>query len=128
MAHSVETSIPWPQPTEDDLGFWSAANPTRFTVPQGVRLIKVVAQVAFQNGPNGDRRVRAFLNNNTVGYGLPAMRVTAGSNVDLTILNVSGSPIPVVPGDYVEIRASQNNNTTLNLAQFDTWASVEVVR
>lgn len=117
----------------DTSGFWSAGQPTRLTIPQGVSLVKLAAGICASN--IADNFCDFAIHKNGVtspspGYpGIPFIRQRAMSgNFPDAFLNITSGIIPVIPGDYFQVHFRFLADTLVDLYQAYTWFSLEVVR
>ncbi|WP_439596449.1 hypothetical protein [Falsiroseomonas sp.] len=128
IPNAVETAVPWPAPIYDDVGLWSAAQPTRITIPAGVSRIRVATQVTWNNTATGDRKMRVLRGTTDEGNGLPAQRLPSAGADDVTILNAVGGIVPVTPGEYLRLMVFHDHGFPLNLRQRNTFLHVEALR
>lgn len=97
VAAGVPTVPSWPLPVLDTFGFWSVANPGRFTIPAGVEIIRLDAN-AVALASTTQRIFVRFVHNGVfrgayTNYGAAG---TAGANT-------SSGPMVVNAGDFVEL-------------------------
>jgi hypothetical protein len=113
----------------DDIGAYNGSNPERLTVPAGVSLVRLTAQVRFPD--DGDN---AFLNlairkNGTAAH-TDRGRTTINRNVSgvVSTLAARTPALAVSPGDYFDVFVS-GNDTDHNAALADlTWFTMEVLQ
>ena len=103
---------------------------TKLTVPAGVSVARVSAQVVFYDNNVGARRA-TFLKNggeafagNSYSY-LPA--VTGGFT---TTVRLNSAMLSVSPGDYFELRLYQSSGGALNIETSSalTWFAMEIIK
>ncbi|HEX8830518.1 MAG TPA: hypothetical protein VF705_05095, partial [Longimicrobium sp.] len=103
----TETPIPFTEEALDTDGFWTAAQPARFTVPAGrAGVYMVVARGVFGAGPSAVR-ISGFRKNGAVG-GLTRVE-GAGSSLAATATEI----VRLEENDYVEMRVYQESGATL---------------
>lgn len=117
----------WDTAAYDTDALWSAASPGRFTIPAGVKKVRLSAGLAA-NGTvfaSNDTMVLSFRKN--------GVRFQGGQG-DSKDIGVWGDPaistdspvIPVVPGDYFEVRYNSQNATGKSM-HTDSWFAIEIV-
>lgn len=123
LASGVLTPVAWDLATWNVGGFWTAASPTRLTVPN-VPIYKLQLKAGVQILGTTTAFLMAFqLNGGGPVNGIPQFNSPGGLNASATI----DGTILISPGDYVEliVRAT---GAGLTLAQFVTFADVEVLQ
>lgn len=117
--------VPWDTTLYDTDAFWSIASPGRFVIPQGVTKVRLSAAMSPDGSVLGS-------NNDTLGFRKNGERFPgeAVSGRELGYadvgLSITSPVIPVVPGDFFEVRYS--NSTTGNKAwSVHSYFSIEVV-
>ena len=114
-----------------DVGGWheSVTNPSRLTVPAGVDWVRISAQVMWTQNKVG--QIQAVVLKGgvaTANIGLPYSYLTAASGSDGWFTNIlTSGPLPVVAGNYFEIRVWQNSGGNLDIAAGNTWFAIEKV-
>jgi uncharacterized protein YaiE (UPF0345 family) len=122
------TPVPWQDVDYDTSGFWSAGNPSRLTIPAGVKKVRLHTNLQFASA-TFTSATNAFVNflkngsNNFRGNGLASN--TSGYQ-DSGFTAVSGV-IPVVAGDYFEVRWQASRAGTAVLVAASSQFSIEVV-
>lgn len=93
---STTTILTWPLPVFDTLGFWSAAAPTRITIPVGIEIVEFTAGWRGETNTLGGLQIPLLLKNGVeiarqeITYnGAPAAGLVRGA-------------IPVIAGDFFE--------------------------
>lgn len=108
---------------------FSAANPTRLTVPTGFSHAKVVCSIDFAAG-SGQVTVLIAKNGVTTDtIGLTRFIDDFGTNHGFLVAWVESSLIEVVSGDFFEIYVEQNSGAALNVNGSNrSWASIELTQ
>lgn len=105
----IETVLPFGQVGPDSGGFWSAAQPTRLTIPSGAGgVYLVVAHGVFSGGAEANR-ITGFRLNGTSILGLSRL-VGAGSSIAVVATQI----VRLQDADYLEMRMYQDSGATLN--------------
>ena len=105
----AETPLPFGQVGLDSDGFWSAAQPTRLTVPRGHGgVYLVVAHGVFGAGAESSR-VTGFRLNGGAIVGLSRL-VSGGSSIAVAVTQM----VRLQESDYLEMRMYQDSGATLN--------------
>lgn len=117
----------WSTEQFDEGDWWSAANPSRLTVPAGVTKVRVLGSVVFAANATGIRQV-VILKNGANFAGRPATGYNASSSGNYTTFMASGV-LDVTPGDYFEFRVYQSSGGALNVLALDSsnWFGIEEV-
>lgn len=90
------TAVPWNDPILNPAGFWSAGEPTRLTVPDGVAVVQVTCGFRFDGALNG---VAILFIRNQDGDNVAELREVSNG---VKSLQCTSAPTPVVPGDWFE--------------------------
>lgn len=106
-----------------------ASNITRMTVPAGVSVVVLGAQVAWEPNATGSRKWRVLQNGSIEGAGRPAARVPNAGPSDITTAAAIGWEIPVTGGDYFELLQVQDSGTALPIrTSGNTWFGMKIIR
>lgn len=96
----------------DTDGWWSPANPTRLTVPDGVAFVMAAGQLKTNLNMSGVNRITVRMNGSAAARSINTWTVSGGQ-----WLNVATGPIATAPGEYLELTArlagSQNSSGTV---------------
>ena len=116
--------VPWQSALYNTSGFWNPTNPTRLTVPKGVKMVKIAANVLWAANDTGSRLLRVKQNGNYMP-GLPyVLKTTKGT----AATQGSSGAIPVKEGDYFELEVRHEAGVEIDFrADPYTWFSIEVV-
>ena len=116
--------VPWESALYNTSGFWNPTNPTRLTVPKGVKMVKIAANVLWAANDTGSRLLRVKQNGNYMP-GLPyVLKTTEGT----AATQGSSGAIPVKEGDYFELEVRHEAGVTIDFrADPYTWFSIEAV-
>lgn len=132
IPNAIETVITWPVPQDDTDNTWSPLQPSRLYIPVGVTKFKATYQVCFEANSSGGRKSRLLINSAIEGNGLPAVRDSSGSALDVTLQNASGAVYDItdaglVPNGshYIDLRVVQESGGPLNLRNGLTWINIE---
>ncbi len=121
----ARTVIDWDSPIYDTSNFWSADNPSRLTVPQGVSKVRLTTFISWQSNNDGERTVHISIYGVTQWLGMAADRRAASGYSETTI---STPVVEVIAGDYFEVIVTQNSGVTLDvLYDRGTTFSIEVI-
>lgn len=93
--------------TQNDLGMWSASNPTFLTVPAGVYKVRLTANVVWAAGPGSNGLIQLHKNRAAI-----LASVSAGNGPYQTI---TSQVLKVNPGDFFEIFAQYFLGGTLDV-------------
>lgn len=128
IASATDSLVLFDTEVVDNDGLWSAANPSRFTIPQGWSKVRLTAQVLFQANAAGIRQLRLLRNGITGGVpGMPnVVHQPTSAAFDWPVHFASG-PIEVAAGDYFELRVRQESGgaLTLTTGAANTWFTIE---
>lgn len=120
------TTLQWGTEVYDTDNIFDPANPTRLTVPAGVSVVRIIANITFASNAAGGRRLQT-LKNGAAHSGRLYVAYQAMSGAD-TRIYAATPPLQVAPGDYFELQAYQDSGSTINiLAQTATWFALEVI-
>lgn len=109
--------------SSDFLNAWDAANPTRLTIPQGVKWVRFSAEVAWAVNATGTRYADIIKNGSTAFKWSSDARASVGT---FSVINKLGSSwLRVAPGDYFELRAQQTSGAALDVLQGGTYFQAE---
>lgn len=124
LATKTTLYVPWEGTLYNTSGFWDPANPTRLTVPKGVKMVKIAANVLWSSNATGSRLLR-IKKNGEYTAGLPyVLRITEGT----AATQGSSGAIQVKEGDYFELEVRHEAGTNIDFrADPYTWMSIEVV-
>lgn len=118
------TMCQWDKSVYNLSGFWSSGSNTRFTIPSGVKKVKVSCSTLWPTNSDGSRRVRARKNGNyATGLFYNSMPASGTSPVGAT-----SGVVEVKEGDYIEMEVYQSSGEDLELREDPyTWFAIEVV-
>lgn len=120
----------WDDVDYDTDDFWSAASPGRFTVPAGVTMVRLHATLDFVSGSftgtNGQSTILQFGKNGSTNFRGSAINSPRSGYSD-SGFNVASPPIPVVEGDYFELRWNTSQSGTLTAKAGTSLFSIEVL-
>lgn len=120
-------ALPWQATDYDTSGFWSAGQPTRFTIPAGVKKIRLHATLTFSTGTftSTVSTLLNFLKNGASFRGSASGSQASGYGDGW--FSASSAVVPVVAGDYFEVRWNTSRaGTAVALATLSQF-SIEVV-
>jgi len=120
--------VPWDVAEYDTDGFWDIAHQGRFTIPKGVSKVKLYATFSVASAPWSatDNWSMTFLKNGSTQFrGASQIGGTAGFND--TSFSIASPPIPVVEGDYFEVRFHTSNAASLTMNANMSHFTLEVV-
>jgi hypothetical protein len=143
MSVSSGTSVPndstafvaWDTAHYDTDSFWSSSEPTRLTIPAGIRKVRLSARFRWTQSTNGDRRLIMRKNGNgsltqDPSDGQVVFEVEAHATEDSGVGTVQDAMSPimeVVEGDYFEVLGRQGSGGALDLLHETMWWQLEVV-
>lgn len=115
IADATPTAIGWDGIQFDDAGFWSAANPTRITIPAGVTRVRLTAGVRWAASATGERKLSIRSNPSGI-YEANSIWASDDRPSDATgDATVPTGPIDVEEGMYFEAIVEQNSGGALAL-------------
>lgn len=119
--------VTWAAAAYDTASFWSAGSPTRLTVPAGVTRVRLFTTLAFDTGTfatvaNTSLSFRKN-GNDFIGNGFGAMASGYPNSVFTTISAV----IPVVAGDYFEVRWNTSRAGTSTILSASCAFAIEAI-
>lgn len=113
----------WDGTDYDTDGFWSAANPTRLTVPAGVTMVRLYGCLN-PTVLSGNLALSVYKNGASFRGGAQTGGPTGYTNV---MPSLATPPIPVVEGDYFELRFNRNASGSLTYGASQSYLAIEVV-
>lgn len=126
--------VPWQVTEYDTDGFWNAGATTRLTVPAGVQKVRLTGQVRITSSATAHGvYMSAYKNGGDNFRGQPICSLRLGSTgFTDNIYTLGGSAaIPVVAGDYFELRLNMSSAAAaMNDIVLDnrSWFGLEVVQ
>jgi hypothetical protein len=127
-ASAVATTLNFDSAGPNTEAMWVVGSPSRITVPENVRRVKLSAQVTFTGSATGIRQVN-ILKNGALGYsGRGSATVpTAGAGYSQAV-NVETGVLDVVAGDYFQLQCLQDSGGALPITVGGswTWLSLDV--
>ncbi len=123
--------VPWQDLVYDTHGFWSAATPSRITIPAGVTKARFSGSVVLASSTNAGGVFLSFERNGAggpPGAGVFTVRATTtgyGNND----YQCHSAVIPVAEGDFFELQVNFTNVNWDDVLASDsrTWFAIEVV-
>jgi hypothetical protein len=132
IAHETTTVVNLTVPATPHRNFlsaWASGNPSRITIPAGVKWVRFSAAVVWDVNATGIRYADIIRN------GISAARVTSsivpGAGTFVVVNHMQSPWLPVGPseaqqtGDYYELRCRQNSGAALNLLRDGTYFMAE---
>ena len=106
----------------------NSINNDRLTVPTGVTKVRLTAVCTWASSSIGFRECFIAKNGSNAeykgrGYAMVEANETSGG---VNGVNIAGSVIEVIAGDYFQLRARQNA-TTLDVTAANTWFAMEII-
>lgn len=137
---AVTTSIPTGTPTkipftsesyDTDSIHDNAVNNTRLTVPAGVSYVRLSAFIQYAGSMLPNTSTVEILKNNAAFAGMGEshqISAIAGTSND-PAHNITSAIVPVTPGDYFEVRVTQDSGGAINVVGggAQTWFAMEIV-
>lgn len=126
--------VPWQVAEYDTDGFWNAGAATRLTIPAGVQKVRLSGQVRVTSSATAHGVYMSVYKNggdNFRGQPICAIRQGATGFVDNIYTLGNSAAIPVVAGDYFELRFHLSGQAAaMNDVVFDnrSWFGLEVVQ
>lgn len=122
------TPVPWQDVDYDTSGFWSAGSPSRLTIPAGVKKVRLHANLQFASATftSAANTFINFLKNGSNSFRGNGLASNTSGYQDSGFTAVSGV-IPVVAGDYFEVRWQASRAGTAVLVAASSQFSIEVV-
>ena len=124
LSSGTGTIVPHQEASEDTDNFWSAGASTRLTIPSGVTRVILSAGVRF-NSSAGLIDLHIYKNGAEFN-GMPRTRLD--TNAVIPWLSIKSCAIPVVAGDYFEVRVIRGGGSGSEItADEGTWFAIEVI-
>ncbi len=112
----------------------NAVNNTRLTVPRGVSVVRLCANVDIALDQAEDPNVffQAKIQKGTSqgpmrAYGLPIVNIRKSTDVR-TRINLVSAPLIVSPGDYFEVHVSAHAKFIVDETWEFTWFAMEIIK
>lgn len=123
---SVAYAVPFTTALYDTDSLWSAGSPTRLTVPAGVTRIRLTGGIAITNGTTGEWFQVLPMKNGVADF--PAIPLTFWPTLVATARGTFASGvIPVVAGDFFELRGQTQTDTSVDLVANACWLGMEIL-
>lgn len=112
--------------------WFDISQPSRLTVPSGVTRVKLSSTFRYESNAAGDRRTQIFKNGNTDtattaisgAVGVSVLHTASGTDhVQQTFTPV----LPVIVGDYFEVRVHQTSGGNLDIDNQDNWFGIQAI-
>lgn len=129
IANNTNVVLSWTSALyQEGFTFWNVASPTRFTIPPGVLLVRITAQIRFNASATGERALMVWKNGLAPypGYGRALANSVAATQE--SGMFVSTAVIPVITGDYFDIQTFQTSGASRNMIATNSWAQIEVLK
>jgi len=125
-AYTTQSNIPYYAELDhveyESPGIWDLQQPTRLTVPNYAKYVRLNGNAWFLGQTGADRIVGLWKNGSVSDVRVITNQLGSG-NYNRLLIN---SPVlKVDPGDYFELYIYQNSGTTIDV--IDVWFSLEVV-
>lgn len=121
-SNNSEADVSWDSVGYDDFAIWSGSNPTRLTVPAGVKRVRLTAAVRWNSNSNGRRTVKIKQNGGAV------WAADDRSSPDTGDCAVATPVLSVSPGNYFYVAVTQTSGGSLSVRAVDgTSFSMEIV-
>lgn len=125
IANATPQIIDWDSEDRDTHSIWSLGSPSRLTVPNGVKQVRVSCGIRWASNSTGERYVEIIKNGTDAAQGLSKDRRPSQSTSDVAL---STSVMDVNPGDYFEVRVFQNSTASLDIQSAQaTWFQLEII-
>lgn len=121
--------VPWDGVDYDTNTFWSAGSPGRFTIPAGVKKIRLQAMLQFLTGTFATTTITTslgFMKNGSSTFRGNAYGANTPGYTDASFTAVSGI-IPVVEGDYFEVRWNTSRTGAATIEAARSFFQIEVI-
>jgi len=92
-------SVTYPLPVVDTAGFWSAAHPSRLTIPAGVTVVRLTGCIRATSATATRAGITCWMNGATVAASVDP------NSVNFCSIEFDSGPLPVTTGDYFELKA-----------------------
>jgi hypothetical protein len=122
IADATSTDVDWTVPANPHrnfLGAWNAANPSRLTIPAGVKWVRFSAYIAWDVNGTGVRFASIIRNGNAASRVASSTMVGNASFLVSNIIQSGWLPIgpgeSVQTGDYYEVRVRQESGGPLDM-------------
>jgi|TARA_E500000318_G_scaffold26404_1_gene26157 hypothetical protein len=122
--------VPWDVADVDTDGFWSASDPTKLTVPSGIKRVRLTFNTMWKDLASGVVNTHTMKNRDLYpGMGQKMELPTVSTEgVVVTYTNVVSAAVEVEEGDYFELRVVQGDSVARDLWKFEeTWFEIAAV-
>lgn len=123
LAASVNHQVTLQTVVADTDGFYSGAQPTRLTVPEGISRVRVCSSIRMNAAGAGELIVQQRYNGTYTGRAVQDVQ----HSLDFRACNIVGPPLNVAPGDYFETDVFHDSGTIDLIASVHNWMSIEEV-
>lgn len=129
VASASDVAMSWGFIQLNDGPMFNAGSPTRLTVPNGVKRVRLVGNVRCFVGSVTNVLLQLFMRKNGSAFnGAPFQTSIASGGPYNHSLCVTSPVIPVTAGDYFELFVRQNTGSNITVLQdSSTYFSMEVV-
>ena len=112
LSDNTLTNIPYTILKYDTDGFYNPAEPTKFTIPAGVKVVRVGGMFDWAINANGRREMVIRKNS---GASFPSAAAVLPVDTVRTTVPIVSPPVRVEEGDFFEMRVRQTSGGSLNL-------------
>lgn len=124
IPNNTSTALTWTAPSSDPWVCWSAGQPTRLAIPNGVKYARITVSVGWADNATGIRF--AMLRKNGATTLVRDGKAAIGSSLGSGHMLDSGV-IEVNPGDYFDVVVQQTSGGALDALAVETAMSVELL-
>ena len=127
--YTTATPVTWDQEVYDTDGFHdNATNPSRITIPAGASKVRLSAQVIAGNMTADEWFFASIRKNGAAGTDWNGVgRSLTESGFTSAVANIVSGVTPVSAGDYFEVYAQVEADTSIDIFAGSSWFAVEVV-
>lgn len=118
--------IPFDSVLYDTNSIWSAANPTRLTVPAGVTRLRIVGSGSLNNAVTTDY-FNFRVDKNRGGFQGQAINMFAGPANGAPRAPLITPVLTVTPGDYFEVAVFAGSTTSAIVNSNQTWLAMDIL-
>lgn len=122
---TTATNVTFDSADEVNLDAWNGANPTRLTVPAGVSYVRIVANFSVLKTSGTNEFVDVIITRNGSDTS-PVSRQNQRNDAGFADIQVMTPILAVSAGDYFELSARVETDTTVDIRADRTWMEMEV--
>lgn len=118
LANTYTTAMTVNYAITDTDSMYNAGTPNRVTIPSGVSRVRCIASAEFPTHATGERHMTLYRNGSSLLTSLGSVVARdrqAGLGSNGVMCNFTSPAIPVVVGDYLEVKLYQSSGVSMNI-------------